>query len=138
MCLALHSYVYWLRSIGVKAVLVPCRSPRYRYGLLGCSLSKRVLSGASVATQISEPLLRIDAAAKTPVTPSVLGFSRSALTRLRLLPANAMQLSLELLCSVPTQLNAALQEKWVNGEGHLSVLSRRMGLDPLFRAPLTP
>ena len=106
--------------------------------LLNQALPKGVLSGASVATQISEPLLRVDAAAKTPVTPSVLGFSRSALTRLRLLPANAMQLSLELLCSVPTQLNAALQEKWVNGEGLLSVLSRRMGLDPLFRAPLTP
>ena len=53
-----------------------------------------------------------------PHTPFALRLSRSSPTRLHLLPANAMQLLPELLCNVPTQVHACLEEWWFSRYGY--------------------
>ena len=54
-------------------------------------------SEARIPTEISEPLLLLDKAAKTPGTPFALGLSRNAPARVDLLPAQAVEVLPELL-----------------------------------------
>ena len=68
------------------------------------------------STEISEPLLHVVTAANLPHNPSDLRLSRSSPARLHLLPAHAVQLLPELLCSVFAQVNREVEERLLFGE----------------------
>ncbi len=73
-------------------------------------------------------LVQMDTNPPSPRYPLSLRLSRGSPTRLDLLPANAMQLPPELLCRVPAQVHACLQQWWLTGY-------RQAGVDKDLRVP---
>ncbi len=73
-----------------------------------------------------------------PHTPSALRLSRSSPARVHLLPAHAVQLLPELLCSVPTQVHTSLEERWFSRYGYPRVDKDLRVSDPALLVPVEP